>query len=47
MAPTKAKARYAVTTLSLLSKGPTKVIGKAPWFTSLPANPKVSKPFRV
>jgi hypothetical protein len=38
MAPTKANATYAVTTLSLLSKGPTKVIGKAPWFTSLPAN---------
>ena len=33
MAPTKANARYAVTTLSL----PTKVMGNAPWFTSLPA----------
>jgi hypothetical protein len=33
MAPTKAKAIYAVTTLSL----PTKVMGNAPWFTSLPA----------
>jgi hypothetical protein len=41
MAPTKAKATYAVTTPNLL----TKVMGKAPWFTSLPANAKVSKPF--
>ena len=31
MAPTKAKATYAVTTLSLL----TKVMGMLPWFTSL------------
>ena len=36
MAPTKANATYAATTLSLLTKGPVKVIGKAPWFTSLP-----------
>jgi hypothetical protein len=33
IAPTKAKARYAVNTLSLL----TKVMGTLPWFTSLPA----------
>jgi hypothetical protein len=33
MAPTKAKARYAVHTLSRL----TKVMGTLPWFTSLPA----------
>src|SRR6202158_3008500 len=37
IAPTKAIATYAVTTLSLLTKGPKNVIGKAPWFTSLPA----------
>ena len=34
MAPTKANATYAATTLSLLTKGPVKVIWKAPWFTS-------------
>jgi hypothetical protein len=33
MAPTKAKATYAVRTLSL----PTKVMGTLPWLTSLPA----------
>jgi hypothetical protein len=33
MAPTKANATYAVTTLSLL----TKVMGELPWFTSLRA----------
>jgi hypothetical protein len=32
MAPTKANATYAVTTLSLL----TKVMGMLPWFTSCP-----------
>jgi hypothetical protein len=37
IAPTKAIATYAVTTLSLLTKGPKNVIGKAPGFTSLPA----------
>jgi hypothetical protein len=43
MAPTKANATYAVTTLSLL----TKVIGKSPWFTSLPVvTRKTSKPFQ-
>jgi len=34
MAPTKAIAKYAATTLNLLTKGPMKVIGKSPWFTS-------------
>src|ERR1700687_5561327 len=43
IAPTKAIATYAVTTLSLLTKGPKNVIGKAPWFTSLPAvTPKIA-----
>jgi len=43
MAPTKAIATYAVTTLSLL----TKVIGKSPLFTSLPVvTRKTSKAFR-
>jgi hypothetical protein len=37
MAPTKAIATYAVTTLSLLTKGPKEAIRKSPWFTSLPA----------
>jgi hypothetical protein len=37
MAPTKAMAAYAVTTLTLLTKGPSKVIAKSPSFTSLPA----------
>jgi hypothetical protein len=37
MAPTKAIAAYAVTTLTLLIKGPSKVIAKSPSFTSLPA----------
>jgi hypothetical protein len=46
MAPTKAIARYAVTTLRLLTKGPKKAIGKSPWFTSLPANAQNSKRFR-
>jgi len=36
MAPTKAIAAYAVTTLILLTKGPSKVIAKSPSFTSLP-----------
>ena len=44
IAPTKAIATYAVTTLSLLTKGPKNVIGKAPRFTSLPAvTPKLTK----
>jgi hypothetical protein len=34
MAPTKANATYAATTLNLLTKGPVKVIWKAPWFKS-------------
>jgi hypothetical protein len=43
IAPTKAIATYAVTTLSLLTKGPKNVIAKAPWFTSLPAvTPKIA-----
>jgi hypothetical protein len=37
MAPTKAMAAYAATTLTLLTKGPSKVIAKSPSFTSLPA----------
>jgi hypothetical protein len=37
MAPTKAKARYAATTLSLRAIGPIDVMGKPPWLTSLPA----------
>jgi hypothetical protein len=37
MAPTKAMAAYAVTTLTLLTQGPSKVIAKSPSFTSLPA----------
>ena len=37
MAPTKAMAAYAVTTLTLLTKGPSKVIATSPSFTSLPA----------
>jgi hypothetical protein len=42
MAPTNAKATYAVTTLSLL----TKVMEKTPWFTSCPqSTSKVSKEF--
>ena len=42
MAPTKAKATYAVTTLSLL----TKVMGMLPWFASCPQiTPKASKAF--
>jgi hypothetical protein len=46
MAQTKAKATYAVTTLSLLTKGPNEIIRKSPWFTSLPAvTPKASKRF--
>jgi hypothetical protein len=48
MAPTKAIARYAVTTLSLLTKGPMKVIGKSPWFTSLArSNAESSKAFQA
>jgi hypothetical protein len=47
MAPTKANATYAVTTLSLVTKGPMKAIGKTPWFTSLPVvTLQASKPFR-
>jgi len=42
MAPTNAKATYAVTTLSLL----TKVMEKTPWFTSCPQSTvKASKEF--
>jgi len=37
MAPTKAIAAYAVTTLTLPTKRPSKVIAKSPSFTSLPA----------
>ncbi len=43
IAPTKANATYAVTTLSLLTNGRMKVIGKTPRFTSLPAvTPKLA-----
>ena len=38
MAPTKAKATYAVTTLSLLTKGFMKSIGNAPWVHVVRAN---------
>lgn len=41
IAPTKAKATYAVRTLSL----PTNVMGRLPWFTSLPVEGQASKPF--
>jgi hypothetical protein len=42
IAPTKAMARYAVNTLSPL----TKVMGKLPWLTSLPALMRqFTKPF--
>jgi hypothetical protein len=46
MAPTKAKATYAVTTLSLLTKGPNEDILEIS-LGSLPArcNAKTSKPF--
>jgi hypothetical protein len=37
MAPTKAMAAYAVTTLTLLIKGPSELIAKSPLFTLLPA----------
>jgi hypothetical protein len=37
MAPTKAKATYAVTTLSRLTKGLMKGIGSAPWVHVVPA----------
>ena len=47
MAPTKANATYAATTLSLLTRGPTKVIGKLSLLTSLPANAEISKSFRA
>jgi hypothetical protein len=44
MAPTKANATYAVTTLSLVTKGP---IGITPWFASLAVvTLQASKPFR-
>jgi hypothetical protein len=44
MAPTKAKARYAVNTLSLL----TKVMGKLPSLRHLPAlTRKFTKPFHL
>ena len=44
MAPTKAMAAYAVTTLTLPIKGPSKVIAKSPSFMSLPAQlPKLAK----
>ena len=43
MAPTKAIAAYAVTTLILLTKGPSEIIAKSPSFTSLPAQlPKLA-----
>ena len=37
MAPTKARATYAATTLSLLMRGDAKSIEKLPWFTTVPA----------
>jgi hypothetical protein len=47
MAPTKAIATYAVTTLSLLTRGLTKSIGKAPWVHVVPAiTLKASKAFQ-
>jgi hypothetical protein len=48
MAQTKANATYAVTTLSLLTKGPNEIIRISPWFTSLPAvTSNASKRFRA
>jgi hypothetical protein len=46
MAVTKAIATYAVTTLSLLTKGPKKAIWEISLVTSLPANVENSKRFR-
>lgn len=44
MAPTKANATYATTTLTLLTNGPVKVIGNAPWFTSAARTDKDNDP---
>ena len=47
MAPTNAKAIYAASTLSLLTKGPIEVIGKAPCSRICPLNADASKSFRM
>ena len=45
IAPTKANARYAVTTLSLFTKGPMKVIRNLLVHVAARCNAKTSKPF--